>query len=119
MAPDMPMPSLLATFSMIVAGLVALSLAMTRHQLSAHHRVHAPMEKLWSRAAGWCLIGIAALIAMSEMGWPVGLVALTGLATFGALLVALIASYRPTALPAVRITGIVVAVFAAAVRLLA
>ncbi|MGG4773105.1 DUF3325 domain-containing protein [Alcaligenaceae bacterium 429] len=68
-------------------GFMGLALAMIRHQEDVFDREMAPRFTYTMRVLGWLLLGVAAVVAVQQLGWGKGLAAYSGHTSIAAGLV--------------------------------
>lgn len=74
-----------------IASMGCLCLSMKRHSRYTQHIV----RRQSLRGAGWFLLAIALIIAVTTQGWGFGLVLLFGVLSLTALMITILISYRP------------------------
>lgn len=90
-------PSLVGSFAAAYAGLIALSLAMDRHDRQLRPRRAPPSaagRHLW-RTVGWGLLALSVALALQTWGSSVGIVTWFGVLSTCLLLLVWLLPYRP------------------------
>ena len=103
----------LSAFLLIVGGFACTALSMRKHQQQVFGTGRARRGRRVWRAAGWLLLGAALLPCIEQSGTGVGLVAWTGLLTVGALVVAMLLTYRPRGVFALAVAAPLLGIVAA------
>lgn len=86
---------MLLSLLLCYGGFTALCFSMDRHHAELLGRKPSPRLRQLLKVAGWLLIGLSLVVAVSVADWQLGLVQWFAVLMLSALLLVLLLPYRP------------------------
>lgn len=103
------MPAVLLSY----AGFTALCLAMDKHHGELLRRKSTPVRRRSLTVVGWLLLALSMGVAVSQAGWPMGLVNWTAGLMASAVLLVWLLPYQPRVALGVAVASLLVSPLAA------